>query len=145
MRFLTLWEVFFSTEILRYQFDEVPNGRLQPFVVENTHIQTLVSVSLGNILDTGVRFDTFVGNKRNPDANGNQIQCGMSAPQPRLKRIQMSTGPVDIVALQQMAQAGQLTAASLVWKAGMAGWKKIGTVGELNEVFAQIPSVTPAL
>ena len=56
-----------------------------------------------------------------------------------------AAGPFDMATLKQMAQAGQLTATSLVWKAGMAGWEKAGVVGELNEVFTQIPPVPPAL
>ena len=44
--------------------------------------------------------------------------------------------------LKQMAINGQLTAASLVWKAGMANWVKAETVDELKGVFANtIPPI----
>lgn len=43
-----------------------------------------------------------------------------------------ATGPFDIATLTQMAAAGQLTDDSLVWKNGMAQWKKAGTVEELR-------------
>lgn len=54
-----------------------------------------------------------------------------------------ATGPFDLGALKQMAVAGQLTASSLVWKAGMAEWVKAETVDELKTVFAEIPPVPP--
>ena len=56
-----------------------------------------------------------------------------------------AAGPFDMATLKQMAQAGQHTAASLVWKAGMPGWEQAGTVNELSGVFTQIPPVPPAL
>ena len=56
-----------------------------------------------------------------------------------------ATGPYDIAILKQMAAAGQFTADSLVWKAGMAQWQKAGTVDELKEVFANVmPPIPPA-
>ena len=41
--------------------------------------------------------------------------------------------------LQQQAASGQLTRATLVWKAGMAQWAKAGEVPELAQVFANVP------
>lgn len=56
-----------------------------------------------------------------------------------------ATGPYDIAILKQMASAGQFTADSLVWKAGMTQWQKAGTIDELQEVLANImPPVPPA-
>lgn len=46
-----------------------------------------------------------------------------------------ATGPFDIATLTQMANAGQITADSLVWKNGMAEWTKAGTVDELKGLF----------
>jgi len=45
-------------------------------------------------------------------------------------------GPYDMNTLAQMAQSGQLTAQSQVWKQGMAGWAAAGTVQELAALFA---------
>lgn len=56
-----------------------------------------------------------------------------------------AVGPFELTTLKQMVTNGQLTAASLVWKAGMAGWEKAGAIGELNEIFTQIPPVPPVL
>lgn len=55
-----------------------------------------------------------------------------------------STGPFDISVLMQMADAGQLTADSLVWKDGMVQWAKAGTVDELKNLFANtMPPIPP--
>ena len=55
-----------------------------------------------------------------------------------------ATGPFDISVLAQMATAGQFTAASLVWKNGMAEWQKAGSVEELKKLFANaMPPIPP--
>lgn len=54
-----------------------------------------------------------------------------------------ATGPFDIAILAQMANAGQLTANSLVWKAGMEQWVKAGVVDELKTLFATMPPIPP--
>lgn len=54
-----------------------------------------------------------------------------------------ATGPYDLAALQQMANAGQLTADSLVWRAGMAQWEKAGTVDEIKAIITVMPPVPP--
>lgn len=46
-----------------------------------------------------------------------------------------ATGPFDIDTLLQMANAGQITAESLVWKKGMTEWIKAGAVDELKGLF----------
>jgi membrane protease subunit (stomatin/prohibitin family) len=55
-----------------------------------------------------------------------------------------STGPFDMNALAQMAQNGQLTPQSQIWKQGMSGWAAAGTVQELAPVFAQSAPPPPA-
>jgi membrane protease subunit (stomatin/prohibitin family) len=52
-------------------------------------------------------------------------------------------GPYDAGALGAQVSAGTLTAASLVWKAGMAGWVAAGQVPELSGVFAAVPPPLP--
>ncbi len=54
-----------------------------------------------------------------------------------------ATGPFDIATLAQMANAGQLTANSLVWKAGMEQWAKAGAVDELKTLFVTMPPIPP--
>ncbi|MDL2232508.1 DUF4339 domain-containing protein [Ruminococcaceae bacterium OttesenSCG-928-L11] len=52
-------------------------------------------------------------------------------------------GQFDIAALTQMAATGQLTADTLVWKAGMVEWIEAGAVPELCDVLGQIPPAIP--
>lgn len=54
-----------------------------------------------------------------------------------------ATGPFDIDTLSQMANAGQITAESLVWKKGMAEWIKAGAVDELKGLFTNTMSPIP--
>lgn len=56
-----------------------------------------------------------------------------------------AAGPFDMAALKQMAAAGQFTADSLVWKAGMAQWAKADSIAELQAMFVSMPPVPPAL
>jgi membrane protease subunit (stomatin/prohibitin family) len=48
-------------------------------------------------------------------------------------------GPFPITQLQQLAQQGQLTPATLVWTAGMPAWSAANTVPSLASLFATIP------
>ena len=52
-----------------------------------------------------------------------------------------AAGPFDMTTLQQMAMSGQLTADSLVWKAGMAQWEKAGQIDELKNYL--VPPIPP--
>lgn len=52
-----------------------------------------------------------------------------------------AAGPFDMTTLQQMAANGQLTAASLVWKNGMAQWAEARAVAELQGLFPPVPPV----
>lgn len=52
-----------------------------------------------------------------------------------------ATGPFDATTLAQMAESGQLTADSLVWKNGMAQWEKAGDVDELKYLLPAIPPI----
>ena len=57
------------------------------------------------------------------------------------------TGPFPISILQQRVAAGTFTAASLVWRQGMAGWQAASTVPELVSLFAPTtpPPVPPPI
>lgn len=54
-----------------------------------------------------------------------------------------ATGPFDLSFLTQMANNGQLTADTLVWKPGMAQWAKAGTVEKLNILIMNVTSPIP--
>jgi len=54
-------------------------------------------------------------------------------------------GPLDDAGLATAAGAGTLTAATLVWKAGMAAWTPAGQVPELASVLASVPPPLPGV
>jgi hypothetical protein len=53
------------------------------------------------------------------------------------------TGPFGLKELQQQAQGGQLTHATLVWTQGMANWTPASEVAEINALFANAPPPLP--
>jgi membrane protease subunit (stomatin/prohibitin family) len=53
------------------------------------------------------------------------------------------TGPFPLGEVRRQVQAGELTAASLVWSAGMANWASAGEVAELAPLFAATPPPLP--
>ena len=52
-------------------------------------------------------------------------------------------GPFDLATLQQRIAAGQISAETLVWKAGMPAWAQAQTLGELSSLFAPKPPPLP--
>ncbi len=52
-------------------------------------------------------------------------------------------GPFDVATLAGKAKAGEVTAATLVWRQGMAQWTAAGTVPELGELFTAPPPLPP--
>jgi membrane protease subunit (stomatin/prohibitin family) len=81
---------------------------------------------------------------------GGQAQPGQAVPPPLPVQLQyhvavngQQAGPFDLGALQQMAQSGQLTRESLVWKQGMVSWDAAGKVAELAAVLGAVPPPIP--
>ena len=87
---------------------------------------------------------------------GQQMQGPINTPPP-IPNVQYHvcvngapTGPFNMQQLHQMAQVGQLTCQTYVWKQGMANWEFAGDVQELNFLFASsahrtTPPPPPAL
>lgn len=80
---------------------------------------------------------------------GQNIQAQMSAPPPP-PQVQynvivngQSAGPFNMVQLQQMIRAGQLTVNQHVWKPGMTNWDLAGNVAELATLFVVAPPPPP--
>lgn len=80
---------------------------------------------------------------------GQQVQMGMQQP-PQMPQSQyhisvngQQMGPFTIPQLSQMAQAGQLTQQTYVWKQGMLNWDFAGNVQELAPLFIQQAPQTP--
>lgn len=73
---------------------------------------------------------------------GQQMQGSMNTPPPMpnvMYHISMNgsqAGPFNMQQLSQMAQNGQLTPQTYVWKQGMANWELAGNVAELASLFA---------
>lgn len=55
-----------------------------------------------------------------------------------------ASGPFDIATLSQMAESSRITRESLVWKAGMAEWKRAIDVEELKSVFSGVCPPLPS-
>ena len=79
---------------------------------------------------------------------GQQMQQAMGTPPP-LPTVQymvaaggQQSGPYGIAQLQQLAQQGQLTPQTYVWKQGMANWEQAGNVPELAALFVA-PTAPP--
>lgn len=73
---------------------------------------------------------------------GQQMQNAMNTPPP-MPNVQymlafngQQTGPFSIQQLQQMAQSGQFTKDTYVWKQGMTQWEPASNIPELNQLFA---------
>lgn len=78
--------------------------------------------------------------------NGQPIAGAMPPPVPNVMyHIAINgqaTGPYDMNTLSQMVTANQLTGANLVWKNGMAQWRRADSVDELKSLFAnQMPPI----
>ena len=76
---------------------------------------------------------------------GQQMQGAMNTPPP-MPNVQYhvsvngsQAGPFNMQQLQQLAQNGQLTPQTYVWKQGMANWEFAGNVPELAGLFAPPP------
>jgi membrane protease subunit (stomatin/prohibitin family) len=82
-----------------------------------------------------------------------QTQSGIAGtPPPLPPQVQLyvavngqQSGPFDVAVLQQMAQTGQLSRDTLVWKQGLAGWAAASTVEECVAIFAVVPPPLPGM
>jgi membrane protease subunit (stomatin/prohibitin family) len=81
---------------------------------------------------------------------GQQMQGAMNTPPPMpnvMYHISVNgsqAGPFNMQQLAQMAQSGQLTQQTYVWKQGMANWEHAGNVAELAALFAPpVPGSVP--
>lgn len=54
-------------------------------------------------------------------------------------------GPYNNMQVRQMIAAGQITAATYIWKQGMLNWATLGTLAEFADAFAAVPPPIPTL
>ena len=66
----------FLAEGFDNDFNEIPDGLVQPLIIEDTHVQCLVPVMQGDEPNAGAVFNAFVGDEGDTHAVGDQIQCG---------------------------------------------------------------------
>lgn len=94
---------------------------------------------------TGMMIGGAIGGQMASMVNniGQQMQNNMNTPPP-IPNAQyyvavngQQNGPYGMPELQAMAQSGQLTVQSYVWKQGMAQWDLAGNVQELKTLFSQ--------
>ena len=105
----------------------------------------MASMAVGGAVGQNIAgtMNNMMGGVRQP------VQFGMAPPPIPTEAYHVvvngqANGPFDVSVLAQMVNAGQLTADSLVWKTGMAQWKKAGTVDELKNLFiAVMPPIPP--
>ena len=105
----------------------------------------MASMAVGGAVGQNIAgtMNNMMGGVRQP------VQFGMTPPPIPTEAYHVvvngqANGPFDVSVLAQMVNAGQLTADSLVWKTGMAQWKKAGTVDELKNLFiAVMPPIPP--
>jgi hypothetical protein len=82
---------------------------------------------------------------------GQQMQNAMQTPPP-MPQVQymlavngQQYGPFKMAQLQQMAQSGQLTPQTYVWRQGMPQWELAENVAELASLFgAPVPPPVPS-
>jgi membrane protease subunit (stomatin/prohibitin family) len=101
----------------------------------------------GGLAAAGVAAGIGLGMAGQMGAAAGALQGGTAVPPP-LPRFFVAvnnrqTGPFDRADLIRMSQAGELTRESLVWRQGMEGWAKAGQLGELADLFAQLPPPLP--
>ena len=95
----------------------------------------------------GVVGQNIAGTMSSAMAGMNQTTQGVATPPPvpvvayNVAVNGQATGPFDINTLKQMALAGQFSADSLVWKAGMSEWVKAGAIDELKPMFVVMPPI----
>ena len=75
VRCFVLWMILLS-ERFDNDFNKVPDGLIQPLIVEDAHIQSLMPIVQRDESNAGTVFNAFVGNKGNAHTIGHQVQCG---------------------------------------------------------------------
>lgn len=122
-------------------------GNLDKYLQYQT-AQGIGQGNTNNVLDMGVGF--AVANKMAETLNKPTPTTPPPLPDTHwhVATGQTSQGPYTLAQLQQQAQAGQLTAATLVWQAGMPNWQAAGSIPALQTLFTNTvtpPPIPPSL
>jgi membrane protease subunit (stomatin/prohibitin family) len=111
----------------------------------NSAAGAAISTGLGAAIGMGManRGGPWGGAARSADAPPPPPPPSVAAPLWHIAENGAATGPFAQTALQDMAAARTLTAATLVWTAGQDGWKPAGETA-LAALLAQVPPPPPA-
>ena len=111
----------------------------------NSAAGAAISTGLGAAIGMGManRGGPWGGAARSADAPPPPPPPSVVAPLWHIAENGAATGPFAQTALQDMAAARTLTAATLVWTAGQDGWKPAGETA-LAALLAQVPPPPPA-
>jgi membrane protease subunit (stomatin/prohibitin family) len=106
-----------------------------------------MGVGMGNMMGN-MMGNAMMGNQQQQQQQQQQAPVNMPPPMPQAVQYFVAVngqqaGPFNEQQLLQMAQSGQLTRESLIWKNGMAGWLQAGQVNEVSNVFGSVPPPMP--
>lgn len=108
----------------------------------------LQKIGIGKLSNVGVISDLLSAKVLSRASSSQKQQAPQMAPPPMPGAVSymlavngQQYGPYNMQMMQQMADAGQLTAQSLVWCQGMAAWEPAGNRPDLASLFA--PAAPP--
>lgn len=101
----------------------------------------MAGMSVGTVV--GQNIAAVMGSAMSPNTTGAAVPPPVPVTAYHVAINGAAAGPFELMALKQLAQAGQLTAQTLVWKPGMDQWQKAETVEELKSVLSQCPPAIP--
>lgn len=101
----------------------------------------MAGMSVGTVV--GQNIAAVMGSAMSPNTTGAAVPPPVPVTAYHVAINGAAAGPFELMALKQLAQAGQLTAQTLVWKPGMDQWRKAETVEELKSVLSQCPPAIP--
>ena len=110
--------------------------------------QWKVAQGVEKAAESGGMASTFVGMGMGNMINNSAFGTGQGNTPPPVMQLFIAVngkqaGPFDVPQLTQMAQSGQITKDTLVWKAGLANWAAASTLPELEQILGAVPPAPP--
>lgn len=139
-------------EIFNYsRLNAIDMNKLAQFNTANAIKDAAKNEGLGGAgigMGVGMGMGNMMGNMFNQTGMTNQGMGMNTPPPPPITQFHVvvngaQAGPFNIQQLQAMVTSGQLTKASLVWKAGMANWAAAEAQPELAALFNSVPPPPP--
>ncbi|MCE3225864.1 MAG: putative virion core protein (lumpy skin disease virus)-like protein [Bacteroidetes bacterium] len=134
-------------EIFNYsRLNAIDMNKLAQFNTANAIKDAAKNEGLGGAgigMGVGMGMGNMMSNMMTGMNNNAQNNMGMNTPPPIIQFHVVvngaQAGPFNLQQLQQMAAAGQLTRATMVWKAGLANWATAESQPELASLFMNTP------